>query len=206
MPFEKNVFINCPFDNTYYPILRTILFTLVYLEFNPKISETADSGAVRLNSIRNLIIDSKYSIHDISRVELNENNLPRFNMPLECGIDFGAKLIGEKPLDSKKFLILESERFRYQQFMSDISGNDIRAHGNDPEKVIKCVRDWLKINTELQLDFPRKIWLIYNEFLLDYIDYAIINQFNPHDLNEITFSDLIELIREWIDGWIERNQ
>ncbi len=128
MPFEKNVFINCPFDNEYFPILRSILFTLVYLGYKPKISETADSGSTRIVKIKDLIRQSKYSIHDISRIELNPSHLPRFNMPLECGIDFGAKLLGPSKLRDKSFLILEKERYRYQEFMSDISGNDIRAH------------------------------------------------------------------------------
>lgn len=205
MSFDKNVFINCPFDNTYFPILRAILFTLVYLEYNPQISETSDSGNNRLNSIKDLIKDSKFSIHDISRVELNKSGLPRFNMPLECGIDFGAKLIGRKPLDEKVFLILEVERYRYQEFMSDIAGNDIRAHNNDPEAAIKCVRDWLKINVENQLDYSKKIWLVYNEFLYDLIEYAKKNHFNPYDLSEITFSDLVELMQEWVIGWKERD-
>lgn len=201
--FEKNVFINCPFDNEYYPILKSILFTLLYLGYAPRISETSDSGANRLNTIKELIKSSKYSIHDISRVQLNSSGLPRFNMPLECGIDFGAKFIGESPLETKVFLILETERYRFQRFMSDIAGNDIRAHHNEPEKAIKNVRDWLKINTKEKLDHAKSIWLLYNEFLFDYTQYAKENQFDPYDINDVTFSDLIELMTEWIEGWKE---
>ncbi len=39
---EKNVFINCPFDPEYYPLLRPLLFTIVYLGFNPKNDFTSD--------------------------------------------------------------------------------------------------------------------------------------------------------------------
>ena len=43
--FSKNVFINCPFDEQYIPLLRSILFTIVYLGFTPRIaSERFDSG------------------------------------------------------------------------------------------------------------------------------------------------------------------
>jgi hypothetical protein len=43
--FELNVFINCPFDEQYYPLLRPLLFTVVYLGFNPRIaSERSDSA------------------------------------------------------------------------------------------------------------------------------------------------------------------
>ena len=86
----ENVFVNCPFDNSYFPLLKALLFTLVYLGLKPQISETTDSGEVRLHKIRDLMLVSKYSIHDLSRMEpLKKGELPRFNMPFECGIDFG---------------------------------------------------------------------------------------------------------------------
>jgi hypothetical protein len=81
---SKNVFINCPFDNKYFPLLKPLLFTIIYLDLVPKISETSDSGQIRLNKIKELMSESKYSIHDLSRMEpLKENDFPRFNMPFE---------------------------------------------------------------------------------------------------------------------------
>src|SRR5437868_3996014 len=51
MPFETNVFINCPFDKEYTPILRAILFTTIYLGFEPQISQTISSSEIRINQI-----------------------------------------------------------------------------------------------------------------------------------------------------------
>ena len=43
--FDKNVFINCPFDQEYLSLLRPLLFTILYVGFNPKIGlESSDSG------------------------------------------------------------------------------------------------------------------------------------------------------------------
>ncbi len=206
MTFERNVFINCPFDNSYFPILRAILFTLVYLDFEPMIAETTDSGASRLLKIQNLIGNSKYSIHDISRIELSKGGLPRFNMPLECGIDLGVKMFGNKQHRTKSFLILEKEKFRYQKFMSDIAGNDIRAHRNDPELAIKHVRDWIKLNSNNSIDWASEIWLVFNEFLSDYTEYAREYNYDPHKIDAITFADFIELTKEWMRGWRERTK
>jgi hypothetical protein len=36
MPFERNVFVNCPFDEAFYPLLRPLLFTILYLGFRPR--------------------------------------------------------------------------------------------------------------------------------------------------------------------------
>lgn len=89
--FESNVFINCPFDREYYSLLRPLLFTIVFLGFNPRLAtERSDSGENRLEKIRELIRDSKYSIHDLSRLRSKKaKEFYRLNMPFELGMDYG---------------------------------------------------------------------------------------------------------------------
>lgn len=197
----QNVFVNCPFDNTYFKLLKPLLFTLCYIDLKPKISETSDSGEIRLHKIKGLIEDSQYSIHDLSRMEpLVDGDLPRFNMPFECGIDFGIKLSDPQKYAAKKFLILEKERYRYQKVISDISGNDIKAHKNQPEQVVKVVRDWFKpINNNI----PRhkEIWLAFNEFEFDYEEILKEEDYDPNDINALTFSDIIENMNAWIEEY-----
>ena len=57
-------------------------------------------------------------------MELDETNrLPRFNMPLELGLFLGAKSFSDEPRQKKKrCLILDSNPYRYQKFLSDIAG------------------------------------------------------------------------------------
>ena len=193
----NNVFINCPYDNQYFTLLKPLLFTLIYIDLKPKISETSDSGAIRLHKIKSMMSESKYSIHDLSRMEpIKAGDLPRFNMPFECGIDFGIKLTNEK-MESKKFLILEKEQFRYQKVISDISGNDIKAHKNDPEEIIKAVRDWFK-PTNPRIPRHKEIWLAYAEFEFDYEEILNSEGYDPKDINALTFSDIIENMTIWI--------
>ena len=143
--FDHNVFINCPFDADYLPLLRALLFTVIESGFEPRIaSEQADSGIVRVDKIKELIQASRYSIHDISRMEpLGDGDLPRFNMPFELGLDLGCRDFGSGHLSTKRCLILERDRYRYQRVLSDIAGNDIQAHGADPQRV----RDY-RVNEE----------------------------------------------------------
>ncbi len=198
MTDSKNVFVNCPFDNYYFPLLKPLLFTLIYLDLNPQISETSDSGVTRLNTIKNLMAVSKYSIHDLSRMEpLKRKDYPRFNMPFECGIDFGLKMSNEKKYGDKKFLILEKEQYRYQRVLSDISGNDIKAHREDPEQIVKVVRDWFK-PTNANIPMYKEIWLAFNEFEYDYEQILTEAEYDPKDINSLTFSDIIENMNEWI--------
>ncbi len=106
-----------------------------------------DSAGPRITKIERLIEECPLGIHDISRTELDtHNHLPRFNMPFELGLFLGAKAFGGERHVLKRALVLDRERYRYQQFISDISGNDPKAHHNDPAKIIQCVRDFLNID------------------------------------------------------------
>jgi hypothetical protein len=91
------VFINCPFDEEYAPILRAIVFCIYRCGFIPTTALNEDNALDnRLQKIERCIEKCRYGIHDISRTELNTNNLPRFNMPFELGMFFGAKRFGDK--------------------------------------------------------------------------------------------------------------
>ena len=70
MDFGRNVFVNCPFDDAYLPLLRPILFVTLYLGLMPRIAlESLDSGRPRIEKIIALIEQSKYAIHDLSRMQ-----------------------------------------------------------------------------------------------------------------------------------------
>ena len=133
--FDKNVFINCPFDSAYDTLLRPLLFTILYFDFNPKIAtERSDSGEQRINKICELIESSKYSIHDLSRIKSSKKNeFSRHNMPFELGIDYGSRKFAGKHFDEKKFLVIAKERFDYMKALSDLSGVDIKTHNEDIE-------------------------------------------------------------------------
>jgi hypothetical protein len=143
--YDKSVFINCPFDDAYTDILHAITFTVSYAGFIPRSAlEQTNSGDERLSKIVKLVRDCRLSLHDISRVELpSPTDLPRFNMPFECGIFYGAMSLGGKKHQNKEFLVLDSEKYRYQKTMSDIAGKDPECHENKPEQAIGCVRRFL---------------------------------------------------------------
>ncbi len=147
--YEDNVFINCPFDKQYKPIFNAIVFAIHDAGFVARCSlEVIDSGETRFSKIIAIINDCKYGIHDISRIETSgKAKLPRFNMPFECGLFLGCAEYGRKP---KRTLVLDSEDYRYQATISDIAGQDIRIHKNDPRIAMDKVRSWLNSKSERQ--------------------------------------------------------
>src|SRR3954453_5436206 len=85
-----------------------------------------------------------YGVHDISFVTPDTSTgLPRFNMPLELGLFLGCKRFGPAAQRRKACLILDTERYRFQKYISDIAGQDIHRHDDDPERAIIELRDWL---------------------------------------------------------------
>lgn len=193
---NKNVFINCPFDNDYFPLLKSLLFTIIYLDFNPLISETKNSGESRLEKIIEMMTNSLYSIHDISRIEVKKGAYPRFNMPFECGIDFGIKK-SNISFSNKQILILEKEQYRYKQYISDISGNDIEAHNNSSQEIMSKVRNWFRKKDKNVVQHIN-IWVAYSDFISNYDDLLNEWKLDPDDINAIPFTETIDMMKEWI--------
>lgn len=106
--------------------------------------EADNAGEVRIQKIARIIRECRHGIHDLSRTEIDPNiSLPRFNMPLELGMFLGAQMIGAGKQKSKNCLVLDLEKYRYRNFCSDISGQDIKAHDGDPARALEAVRNWL---------------------------------------------------------------
>jgi hypothetical protein len=202
MAFETNVFVNCPFDKDYTPLLRGLTFTLLYLKLEPKLSQTISSSAIRIDQIKLHIRNSKYGIHDISRCKpMKKNELPRFNMPYELGLDIGCSEFGGKKFAGKRALILETERYHYHKVISDISGQDIESHNDDPKTLILKVRNWLSANHAATIiPGQSEIWIAYNQFNIDLAtDIAV--KYTASDIEEMPIGDYIKFAKVWIKSF-----
>jgi hypothetical protein len=192
MTFEKNVFVNCPFDQQYLPMLRPLLFTVIYLKLKPRIAlEAMDAGQARLDKVVGLIADSKFGIHDLSRTEsVKAGELFRLNMPFELGLDFGCRLFGSSPQKGKRCLILEAEPYRYRAALSDLSGSDIESHGNEPYRVVGIVRNWLKNVYPMKAAGPAKIASAFTDFMAQNYDDLTAKGFAPRDIEALPVPEL----------------
>jgi hypothetical protein len=141
----RDVFINCPFDDDFAPMFRSLVFAVTRCGFRVRCAREMDDGTeTRIDKLYRIIGESRYGIHDLSRTELDATNkLPRFNMPLELGLFLGAKKYGGEDHKMKRCLIIDIEQFRYQKFISDIAGIDITEHKGEPKRAVVSVRQWL---------------------------------------------------------------
>lgn len=140
--YEDSVFLNVPFDKKYARLFDALVFAIHDCGFTARSAlEVDDSGLARVTKILNIIAQSKFGIHDISRAGVDRNTgLARFSMPLELGFFLGAKRYGSAKDRLKCCLVLDRDRFRYRNFCSDIAGQDMRAHNDQPRDAIRAVR------------------------------------------------------------------
>lgn len=177
---------------------NALLFAIFDCGFVPRCAlEVDDSGEVRFEKIQRIIAECQFGVHDISRIELDsQTKTPQFNMPLELGVFLGAKKFGGVRQKTKKCLILDKERYRYQAFISDIAGHDIQSHEDQPEKVITLVRNWLNASTRRKTipggSVIVKRWHLFERDLPELCDEI------PISPDELTYNDYANLISTWL--------
>ena len=198
--FNKNVFINCPFDSKYDLILRPILFTIIYLGLTPQIaSQLTDSGEQRVNKVLSLIRKSKYSLHDLSRIRSEKKGeLFRLNMPFELGIDYGCRLTSTGYLKRKRFLVLGAKPYDYKKALSDLAGVDGKSYGNNPEKAVLAVRNWVVDVHLKRAPSARVVWKKFAEFQDSFATQRKKDGFSAQDLRMMPVREYIAYIHDWL--------
>lgn len=201
-PFERSVFINCPFDEDYEPILQAILFCVVYLGFAPRIArERADSAEVRVEKIVDLIEASKFSIHDLSRSQAAvAGEFYRLNMPFEFGIDWACRRWRGGERADKRLLVLEEKPYRYQAALSDIAGCDIQYHRADFQVAVRKVRNWLVSETAIAADPAARIVARYADFQGWYYEKQLAAGFSEDDIKDYPTNELLAAMVEWMEA------
>jgi hypothetical protein len=195
--YSTSVFVNCPFDVDYQPLFRALIFTIQYCGYSARCAlEVHDSGETRAEKLIRLIRGSRLGIHDISRTESNAEGLPRFNMPYEFGIFAGYKHGGGSEQRKKVILVLDREQYRYQRFLSDIAGQDIKSHGGDPMRLIAVVRDWLQSQTMRKIFGGVYVGRRFDQFLADLPNLLAELHKTERDLDN--YRDFHTVITNWI--------
>jgi hypothetical protein len=188
-------------------LFRAIIFTVQHCGFGVRCAREDDStGDVRIQKIIRIIDECRYGVHDISKADLDEHSqLARFNMPLELGIFIGAHHFAPPKSynRSKQYIVLDTEPYRYQRFISDLSGQDIKAYGTDPtiqtEEIIRQVRDFLATSSRRQLPGSGYIHERYTSFLTQL---PAISTSKRLDMDRLTYLDHLTCVV----GWLEANQ
>ncbi|SEM98807.1 hypothetical protein SAMN04488103_102632 [Gemmobacter aquatilis] len=200
MPFETDVFVNCPFDHDYAPLLEAMLFCLVHSGMNPRLAtERLENGENRLEKIYGLACGAKYSVHDLSRCQAAAaGDYARMNMPFELGMDLGIRRAAEHLPSEKKFLIFERHPYETKQVLSDLAGQDVEAHHDNFETVIDKVRNFLRVEAGCNVPGAARITADYVTFQGWFLEKKLSEGHAEKAALRLPTSERLAEMRDWV--------
>jgi hypothetical protein len=198
--FRRHIFTNFPFDRKYLTKLQALIFVIIDCGYWPCCSlEYEGDERTRHERLQAMAGNCQYGIHDLSRVTV-KNGCPRFNMPYETGLHHGSILYGKKRSPRRAMLIMDSVPYRFQKTTSDLAGMDIKIHGDQPNGVIRVVRNWLRaVTQDPLLPAAPQVQARFRKFLKALPGLMRIAGFPPSKpLGLECYSDYVEFARAWI--------
>lgn len=156
LDYAKSVFINCPYDDLFEPLFHATVLAIAANGFTPRCARDSEGEAEpRIARITRGILESKYSIHDLSRFQgEGPENLARFNMPLELGIALGMRSLRAEMGSSHNWLVFVPPEFVHLRFISDLAGFDVPRQDGQPATVIREISKWLSLQPDFTPPVP----------------------------------------------------
>jgi hypothetical protein len=133
---KQAVFLNIPYDSPFSRLYLAYIAALSAMSLVPR-ATLGITGNRRLDRIASLIESCAFSVHDLSRVQLNRNtpSTPRFNMPFELGL----AVAWAQGHPQHKWFVFESVKRRLSKSLSDLDGTDPYIHGGTVRGVLREV-------------------------------------------------------------------
>lgn len=120
-------FLNIPYDKKFENLYLAYIVGLTALGFVPRATLGFPRDARRLERIFNLIQSCRFSVHDLSRIELDRKppRAPRFNMPFELGLAVAWATLNPQ---QHVWVGCDAIQHRPLKSISDLNGTDFHIH------------------------------------------------------------------------------
>ena len=131
---DVDVFLNIPYDPYFVDLFLAYTAGLTSLGLFPRATLEIAGGERRLDRTLDLIQRCRYSLHDLSRVQVDAgpSATPRFNMPFELGL-----AVAWQRAEPRKhtWFVFEAKTRRIERSLSDLSGTDVYIHHGRPSGI-----------------------------------------------------------------------
>lgn len=163
-----DVFVNYPYDPGYAQLRAALIFAIMQCGHEPIAPlDDQSSKTPRMEKITAGLRRAPLSVHDLSRMNLRNRRLPRYNMPFELGLALGIAVVESNAPDGelRDFIIFDSKPGRYKEAISDFAGSDIKIHHNKPEQLIWSIVAWLNQRADQAADWRQEMTIAeFNTF------------------------------------------
>lgn len=126
---RTEVFLNIPYDDKFERLFLAYIAGISAYGMVPRATLEITDSSRRLEKILKLERSCTYSVHDLSRVQLDPKKprAPRFNMPFELGLCVADA--NRKDGQKQNWFVFEAVANRLDNSLSDLKGTDPRIHG-----------------------------------------------------------------------------
>ncbi len=126
---RAEVFLNIPYDKKFEKLFLAYIAGISAYGMVPRATLEITDSSRRLEKILKLERSCEYSVHDLSRVELDraKPRTPRFNMPFELGLCVADA--NRREGQKQNWFVFEAVANRVDKSLSDLRGTDPRIHG-----------------------------------------------------------------------------
>jgi hypothetical protein len=123
---RPSVFLNLPYDRRFKSLYLAYIAGVSAFGMTPRTPLEIPGSERRLDRILSLIRKCPYSIHDLSRVQLDRKPpaTARFNMPFELGLAVAYEKLSGK----HAWFVFEELDGRLEKSLSDLKGTEIYIH------------------------------------------------------------------------------
>lgn len=131
--FRPAVFLNLPYDRRFQSLFLAYIAGVSAFGMTPHATLEIAGSERRLDRIYERLSSCPYSIHDLSRVQLERSRppTPRFNMPFELGLAVAHEKAGGK----HAWFVFETMDRRIMKSLSDLNGTDVYIHRGKADRL-----------------------------------------------------------------------
>ena len=134
--YRNRVFLNIPYDAAFERLYIAYIVGIRAFGLIPHATLEIPDTTRRLDRIQTRIHGCRFSIHDLSRVQLSRTapRTPRFNVPFELGLAVSCSSLHPT---RHAWFVSDAVPHRILKSMSDLAGTDINIHGGTVEGVMR---------------------------------------------------------------------
>jgi hypothetical protein len=156
------VFLNIPYDSKFERLFLAYIAGVTAFGMIPRATLGIATSSRRLDRILELIQSCRYSVHDLSRVEVDHAapRTPRFNLPFELGLTVASQK-SSSPRTKHEWFVCETKAYRITKSLSDLNGTDAFIHNGNIEGLFREICAMFH-RPGLQPTVPQ-MWTIYRE-------------------------------------------
>lgn len=119
------------------------------------------------------------------------------NMPFELGLDMGRRRAPDPETNDKRFIIFEKNPYELKRSLSDLAGVDPVSHKSDFRKVIRELRNFVRVEAGIEMPGATALENEYYDFQGWMMEKKISEGHSEADATSLPTLERLEEMKRW---------